>query len=71
MKKKIFFASTLLGGCGLYAMSQKEDNARKRSIPRIRTTKPTYTEPESEEYYPIFNDLSKLDLRFLQRFSAF
>ena len=67
MKKKIFFASTIIGGCGLYALSKRGDRdiEKKRSIERIRTSKLVYREPESEEYFPVFNDLSKLNLSFL------
>ena len=67
MKKKIFFATTILGGAGLYAAKTRGDRdlLRKRSIERNRTTKLVYREPESEEYFPVFNDLSKLDLNFL------
>ena len=73
MKKKIFFASTIIGGCGLYALSKRGDRdlEKKRSIERNRTTKIVYREPKSEEYLPVFKDLSKLNLSFLQRFSAF
>ena len=38
---------------------------------RVRATKPSYKEPDSEEYFPVFSDFSKLDLKFLERFNAF
>ena len=73
MKKRIFAATSLFSAVGLYALSKMGDRdiEKKRSIERVRTGKLEYKEPENEEYYSVFPDLTQLDYNFARRFNAF
>ena len=73
MKSKVFAVSSVLGAAGLYAMNQmgNRDIERKRSIERIQTGKLEYKEPDTEAYYTVFPDLTKLDYNFTRRFNTF
>ena len=73
MKKKIFLATSLAGAGGFLYLRKRGDKdiSRKRSIERNRTSKLEYREPESEDYYPVFEDLTKLDYNFARRFNIF
>ena len=73
MKKKIFLATSLVGAGGFLYLRKRGDRdlERPRSIERNRTGKLEYREPVTENYYPIFQDLTKLDYNFARRFNAF
>ena len=70
---KILIGSALTFGVIFFALSRKgdSDKLRKRSVPRNRTAKLVYCEPESEEYFPAFSDIEKLDFTILSRSRAF
>ena len=73
MKKRVFAATSLLGAAGLLALNKFGDSdlERKRSIVRIRTGKLEYKEPETEDYYTVFPDLTQLNYNFARRFNIF
>ena len=73
MKKRVFAATSLLGAAGLLALNKFGDSdlERKRSIVRIRTDKLEYKEPETEDYYTVFHDLTQLNYNFARRFNVF
>ena len=63
----------MIGSILFYLLSKGGDHdvERKRSIPRVRSEKLVYKEPESQEYFSVFDDISKLDLYFLYKFRPF